>query len=96
MRCLDIELIGLLTCILDIYKGANKMETNVFLDKIQDLLDCEQEITMDSVLADIEEWDSLSFVSFLAMANAQYGKKINPKELKKAKTIADLYNFIKK
>lgn len=67
-----------------------------FLDKMVDLLDTEHEIAMETVLKDIEEWDSLSKVSFLAMANAQYGKKINPKILKKTKKISDLYDLIKK
>lgn len=66
-----------------------------FLEKMQDLLDCEQEVKMDTVLADVEEWDSLSFVSFLALANAQYGKKIAPASLREAQTVEDLYNLVK-
>ena len=66
-----------------------------FLKKMVDILDCEQEITMDSILGDIEEWDSLSFVSFLAMANASYGKKVIPANVKAAKTIADLFEIVK-
>ena len=66
-----------------------------FIEKMQDLLDCEQEVKMDSALADIEEWDSLSVVSFLALANAQYGKKIAKETLQEAKTIEDLYNLVK-
>ena len=66
-----------------------------FLEKMMDILDCEQEITMDSILSDIEEWDSLSFVSFLAMANASYGKKVIPANVKAAKTIADLFEIVK-
>lgn len=66
-----------------------------FLEKMQDLLDCEQEVKMNTVLSDVEEWDSLSFVSFLALANAQYGKKIAKDTLQEAKTIEDLYNLVK-
>ena len=66
-----------------------------FLEKMIDILDCEQEITMDSILADIEEWDSLSFVSFLAMADASYGKRVIPADVKSAKTIADLFKIVK-
>ena len=65
-----------------------------FLEKMIDILDCEQEITMASVLDEIEEWDSLSFVSFLAMANGSYGKSVLAKEVRTAKTIGDLYNLI--
>ncbi len=66
-----------------------------FLEKMADILDCEQEISMESVLADIEEWDSLSFVSFLAMANAAYGKKVAPAAVREAKTIGDLLLLVK-
>lgn len=66
-----------------------------FLEKMIDILDCEQEVSMDSILGEIEEWDSLSFVSFLAMANASYGKKVIPANVKSAKTIADLFEIVK-
>ena len=60
-----------------------------------DILDCEQEITMETVLADLEEWDSLSLVSFMAMANAAYGKKVILADVKMAKTVEDLYELVK-
>lgn len=66
-----------------------------FLKKMADILDCEQEVTMETVLAELEEWDSLSLVSFMAMANAAYGKKVSPADVKMAKTIADLYDLVK-
>lgn len=66
-----------------------------FLEKMMDILDCEQDVTMETVLADLEEWDSLSLVSFMAMANAAYGKKIILADVKMAKTIEDLYELVK-
>lgn len=66
-----------------------------FIEQMQDILDCDQQITMESALADIEEWDSLSYVSFIAMANASYGKKVDAKIVKEAETIGDLYNLVK-
>ena len=66
-----------------------------FIEKMVDMLDSEEEITMETVLDELDEWDSLSFVSFLAMANAAYGKKLNASEVKSAETIADLYELIK-
>lgn len=66
-----------------------------FLEKMIDILDCEQEVTMETELADLEEWDSLSLVSFMAMANAAYNKKVIPADVKMARTIADLYELVK-
>lgn len=66
-----------------------------FLERLVDILDCEQDVTMNTVLNDLEEWDSLSLVSFMAMANAAYNKKVVPADVKMAKTIADLYELVK-
>lgn len=66
-----------------------------FIEKMVDILDAEEEVTMESVLEDIEEWDSLSLVSYIAMANSSYGKKINASEVRKAVTVQDLYDLVK-
>ena len=66
-----------------------------FIEKIIDVMDIEEEITADTVLEDLEDWDSLSLVSFMAMANAAYGKKVVAADVKMAKTVADLYELVK-
>lgn len=66
-----------------------------FLEKIQDVLDCEQKVKMDTVLDTIEEWDSLGFVAFIAMAKASFGKTVKPEDVRGAKTIEDLYKLVK-
>ena len=66
-----------------------------FIEKIIDVMDIEEEITADTVLEDLEEWDSLSLVSFMAMANAAYGKKVAAADVKMAKTVVDLYELVK-
>lgn len=66
-----------------------------FIEKMVDILDSEEEITMDTVLDELDEWDSLSLVSFMAMANAAYGKKVSAADVKMAKTVADLYDLVK-
>lgn len=70
------------------------MMENAFIEKMVDLMDTENELTMDTKLMDIEEWDSLSFVSFIAFANAQAGKKLTPDMVRSAKTVSDLYHLI--
>ena len=66
-----------------------------FIERIIDVMDIEEEITADTILENLEEWDSLSIVSFMAMANASYGKKIVAADVKMAKTVADLYELVK-
>lgn len=71
------------------------MDTKVFLTKMkEDILDTEMDITMDTQLADIEEWDSLGVVSFIAMAKAACGKKVERAAITSAKTLQDLYTLV--
>lgn len=66
-----------------------------FVETMVDMLDTEEEIGAETVLADIDEWDSLSFVAFVAMAKGTYGKTIVAADVRAAKTIADLYELVK-
>ena len=65
-----------------------------FLDLLSDVMDTESELTADTVLEDIEEWDSLSVVNFVVMAKTSYGKDIKGSEVKKAQTVADLFKLV--
>ena len=71
------------------------MTEELFLEKMTDILDAEEEVSMDMQLDDIEEWDSLSVVSYVAMANTACGKKVNVKDVREAETIRDLYDLLK-
>lgn len=70
------------------------MTQEQFLEKLMDIMDCESELTLDTNLSDIEEWDSLSYISFLAFTKAN-GQNIDPTAAKMAKTIKDLYELVK-
>lgn len=71
------------------------MTEKLFLERMTDILDAEEDVSMDMQLDDIEEWDSLSVVSYVAMANTACGKKINVKDVREAETIRDLYDLLK-
>ena len=71
------------------------MTKEQFLSKMQEeVLDIEDEITMDSKLEEIEEWDSLAFVSFIAMANTAAGKKVDRTAVQNAVAVGDLYALL--
>ncbi|MBP3819625.1 MAG: hypothetical protein J6H31_15135 [Butyrivibrio sp.] len=61
----------------------------------EDVLDTDVEIKMDMKLNDIEEWDSLSVVSFIATANTSFGKKVARQDVIDAETVANLYALVK-
>ena len=69
------------------------MNEKDFIEKLVILMDTESDINMESLLEEIEEWDSLSFVSFLAMASTASGEKIHPGQVLDAVTVRDLYNI---
>ncbi len=61
------------------------------LELLAETMDLEAEdITADKVLSDIEEWDSVSAISFIAMLDDEFGKTISAGDLKRCKTVADL------
>ena len=67
-----------------------------FIEKMQeDVLDTDSDITLDMVLSDIEEWDSLSFVSFIAMAKESGFTNVNREVVNEAKTVKDLFELVK-
>jgi len=70
------------------------MDEKIFIEKMVDLMDTEDDIKMDTSLEDIEEWDSLSYVSFLAWCAKESKTHVEPDEVRGAKTINDLYQLI--
>ena len=71
------------------------MTAEEFLTKMkEDVLDTEMDIKLDTPLAEIEEWDSLGVVTFIAMAKSASGKKIERAAIVNAKSLQDLYALL--
>lgn len=70
------------------------MTEEIFLEKMTEIFDAEDEVTMATELDSLEEWDSLSVVSYVAMANAACGRKIEVKKVRDAVTLQDLYDML--
>jgi acyl carrier protein len=71
------------------------MKQEEFLREVEKMLELEiNTLTMDTLIADVEEWDSMSAVSFLALCDSKYDKLINPMSLKGCKTFEDLIKLI--
>lgn len=69
------------------------MTKEQFLEKLTDILDYEGKLDFEMKLSNIEEWDSLSYISFLAFCKTM-GKNVNIVAVKSAESIADLYAII--
>lgn len=70
------------------------MTEQAFIKKMVDIMDTEDEITMDTALEDIEEWDSLSHVGFLSLCASTAKTKVNASDVRAAKTLRDLYMLL--
>lgn len=70
------------------------MEVKEFIKQLTDIMDTETELTLETNLSEVEEWDSLSLVSFLSFCNARLKRPILPEEIKKAQTVKDLYAIV--
>ena len=70
------------------------MSEEKFIKQLTDIMDTEAELTLETKLADVEEWDSLSLVSFLSFCNARLKRPILPEEIKQAQTVKDLYEIV--
>lgn len=61
------------------------------LNEIADILEVEvEEINKDTILSDIETWDSVAILSFISIMNDEFNKFPNASEIRNYKTIGDL------
>ena len=69
------------------------MTAENFIAKLAELMDTEAALDLSTKLADVEDWDSLSMVSFFSFCNTTCGKKVLPEQIKAAQTVEDLYRL---
>ena len=67
----------------------------LFIEKMSKILNGE-EFTMETELSYLENWDSLASVDFLGMADEDFGKEIDPMDVRMAGTIGDLFELVAK
>jgi len=75
------------------------MKIDHFIDELKEALEIEdedQEITLDTNLKDLEEYDSLSVLSIIAMVDKNFGKQIPSSDFIKITTIKSLIDLIGK
>lgn len=51
------------------------------------------EVTLDTTLESLPEWDSLAALGVIVMFDTEYGKVVNGDDLKKCATLGDLYKL---
>ena len=66
------------------------MTETEFLKEFQDVLQTEEDISMDTVLDDLDEWDSLAVVSTMAFLESSFNVKTSMTDYKNMITVADV------
>jgi len=75
------------------------MKKKEFIDELKDALEIEDEdleITLETNLKDLEEYDSLSVLSIIAMIDKNFGKQISSADFAKVTTVSSLMDLIGK
>ena len=67
----------------------------LFKEKFAKLIDGE-EFEMDTELKFLENWDSLASVDFLGLADEDFGKELDPMDVRTAGTVGDLFELVTK
>ncbi len=66
------------------------MERQEFLEKMQNVLQTEKELSFDTELEELEEWDSLSAMATIAFLDKNFNVKIVYKDIPSLKTVEDI------
>jgi len=76
-----------------------KIQTKDFIRELKEALEIEdedQEITLETNLKELEEYDSLSVLSIIAMIDKNFNKQISSSDFVKITTIKSLMDLIGK
>lgn len=70
------------------------VDAKTFIQKIAEITENKAgKLSLDMSLGDVNGWDSLGAVTFLAMADTEFHISLRPGVLRNAKTVRDLYNL---
>ena len=61
-----------------------------FLTEMMDVLQTEQKLSLDTVLAELDAWDSLSVMATMAFLDTSFGVKTTMADYREMKTIGDI------
>lgn len=71
------------------------MTTEEKIAMLEDIMDLDEgTLTLDSVLDDLEEWDSLSKLSLIVEAKQQFNKVLLAETIRSFKTVNDICNYL--
>lgn len=66
------------------------MTKDEFMVEMQEVLQTETELNADTVLADLDEWDSLSIMATMAFLDKHFGVKMKLADFRALSTVGDI------
>ena len=66
------------------------MSKEEFLIQMQDVLQTDTKLAMETVLDELDEWDSLSMMATMAFLDKNFGIKLKLADIKTLTTIGDI------
>ena len=67
------------------------MTTEEFLGQLAEILEMPgNSLRMEDKLADLEGWNSMAMMSFIALADEHFGKTLSPRQFAPCVTVGDL------
>lgn len=72
------------------------MEIKDFINKFVEAVEIENasSVNPETKFRDLDEWNSMSTLSIIALADEEYDVELNPDVFRKAQTVEDLFNAI--
>lgn len=71
------------------------MEDMRKIELLADLFEVpEDSLTAETVLADLEEWNSMSKLSLIVLMDDEFNKKLTGEQIREFVTIGDILNFM--
>ena len=74
------------------YESIILMEKSEFVQRLSNALDKDLSSVDESTLLDQLEWDSLSAITFIALASDLLNKNVDSSQVQNSKTLGELYN----
>lgn len=73
------------------------MNTNIFIEKFAEAIEFGdvESLNTETVFRELEDWDSLAYLSVIAMMDEEFETQIENAEFKQLKTLGDIINYIK-
>ena len=73
------------------------MDTKQKIEALEEIMDVEEgSLTPETLLSDIDEWDSLSALSFVVFMGDEFGKKVSGAQVRSFKTVNDILKVMEK